>query len=431
MEAKAQSTHESNHSQYHTVNQERLKKDIFDLSRIGLKEDDKGLYRIAYSEADMEGRDWLMGRIRDAGMIATIDGAGNVFGRMPDTGDQPSVIVGSHLDTVPCGGALDGALGVLTALECMRTMHEQGFKTRYPLELVAFSDEEGRFGGMFGSQAFIGDVTPERIYNSVDSDGISMMSEMEARGMDPLKALDAWRNPDLVHAFLELHIEQGPVLETLGHDIGIVEGIAGLFKWQVRLRGAANHEGTTPMHMRNDAFLALADFAHEIPRVLDENGTEHSRATIGKVELSPGFPHTIPGQAEFTLVARDATSEMLDELEIAFRKALSAIARKASLMFEFDIISRIEPTTCDEGLVKTLEKAAGDLHLKSHRMYSGAGHDAQFMAQITRSGMLFVPSKGGVSHSPGEWTDWHHIENGANLMLNALLEIAEAETRVA
>ena len=407
------------------VNHSRLKKDIFDLSRIGLNTDDNGIYRIAFSEADMEGRDWLLKRIREAGLTGVVDGAGNVFGRMPESDSVPAVLAGSHLDSVPCGGALDGALGVLTVLECMRTITENGYHTKYPVELVAFSDEEGRFGGMFGSQAFVGDITPERIYSSVDADGILLTDVMEARGMDPLKALDAWRDPELVHAYLELHIEQGPVLENHGEDIGIVEGIAGLFKWQIRLRGNANHEGTTPMHLRNDAFLALADFAHEIPRVLDENGTEHSRATIGKVELSPGFPHTIPGQAEFTLVVRDATSEKLDELEIAFRKALSAIARKAALMFEFDIVSRIEPTSSDPKIVDQIAHVAGNMQLKHRRMYSGAGHDAQFLSRITSSGMIFVPSKGGVSHSPGEWTDWHFIQHGANVMLNTLLSVAE------
>lgn len=178
------------------------------------------------------------------------------------------------------------------------------------------------------------------------------------------------------------------------------------------------------MDMRNDAFLALADFAHEIPRVLDENGTEQSRATIGKVELSPGFPHTIPGEAVFTLVVRDGSSEVLDELEGAFRKALSAIARRASLMFEFDVLSRIEPTENDPEMADAIERTAMAMQLDSQRMYSGAGHDAQFLSRITRTGMIFVPSKGGVSHSPAEWTDWHDIANGANLLLNVLLEVA-------
>lgn len=410
------------------VNQGRLKKDIFALSRIGFNEADQGLYRIAFSEADMQGRHWLMKRIRDAGLIAEMDGAGNVFGRMKEQNGMPAVLIGSHIDSVPSGGALDGSLGVLAGLECLRFLKEKKIETKYPVEVVAFSDEEGRFGGMFGSQALIGDITPERIYTSVDSDGISLVDEMKARDMDPMQALDATRDADTLHAFLELHIEQGPVLEGRNDEIGIVEGIAGLFKWQVRFKGTANHEGTTPMNMRNDAFLALADVAHEIPRVLEENATEHGRATIGKVELLPGFPHTIPGQAEFTLVARDATSEMLDELEIAFRKVMSAIARKASLMFEFDIISRIEPSTNDPGLVKAIEKASEDMKLRHHRMYSGAGHDAQFMSQVTKTGMIFVPSKGGISHSPAEWTDWHHIENGANVLLNTMLSVAEVRS---
>lgn len=407
-----------------SIDEERLRSDIFELSRIGRDESDLGIYRMAFTEKDAEGREWLVRRIREAGFDAEMDGAGNVFGRMERKGGLPTVLVGSHLDTVPCGGALDGALGVLAALECMRTLREREIETRHPIELVAFSDEEGRFGAMFGSQALVGDLTPESIHTAVDADGISLVDEMRALGLDPMRALDASRDADDLHAYLELHIEQGPVLERRRLDVGIVEGIAGLFKWQVRLRGKADHEGTTPMDMRNDAFLALADFAHEIPRVLAENGTDQSRATIGKVDLAPGFPHTIPGEAVFTLVVRDASSVVLDELEIAYRKALSAIARRASLMFEFDVLSRIEPTETHPEISSAIEDVAKRMGLESHRMYSGAGHDAQFLSRLTRTGMIFVPSKGGVSHSPAEWSDWHDIANGSNLLLNAVIEVA-------
>jgi N-carbamoyl-L-amino-acid hydrolase len=407
------------------IDEERLRADILELGRIGRDEADRGLYRTAFSEADLAGRRWLMERIREAGLEAEMDGAGNVLGRSrPASAELPSVLVGSHLETVPCGGALDGALGVPAGLESLRTIHERKIETHHPIELVAFSDEEGRFGAMFGAQAFIGDITPESIQTAVDVDGIRLADEMGRLGLDPLRALDAWRDPETVAAYLELHVEQGPVLEKRRRDVGIVEGIAGLFKWQIRLRGTADHEGTTPMDLRNDAFLGLADFAHEIPRVLDEIGSEQSRATIGKVELEPGFPHTIAGEAMFTLVVRDGSPTVLDELESAFRKTLSAIARRASLMFEFDILSRIEPTENDPEVADIIERSARAMRLESQRMYSGAGHDAQFLGRITRTGMIFVPSKGGVSHSPAEWTDWHDITNGANLLLNVLLEVA-------
>ncbi|MEJ2594960.1 MAG: Zn-dependent hydrolase [bacterium] len=406
------------------INTERLMQDIYTLSQIGKNDQDKGIYRMGFSKADFEGRFWLMEQIRQAGYQAEMDGAGNVFGKVKEPYSGPAVLTGSHLDTVPCGGALDGALGVLAALECLRVIREEGIQTKYPVELVAFSDEEGRFGGMIGSQALAGDLTPESIEKSMDTEGVILADVLRERGLDAMTVLGAWRDPATIQAYLELHIEQGRVLESLNKEIGIVEGIVGLFKWQIRLIGAANHEGTTPMNLRNDAFLALADFAHEIPRILDENGTEISRATIGKVELQPGFAHTIPGQVEFTLVVRDNSREILDELAIAFRKTLSAIARRSSLMFEFEELNYSEPSLNDPGMSQLIEKVAKKMNFEHYSMFSGAGHDAQVMSRITRTGMIFVPSKEGISHSPAEWTDAHHLEIGANLLLNTLLEVA-------
>ena len=409
----------------YTVNMKRLQDDILELGNIGRNKKDAGIYRMAFSDADMEGRRWLQDKIKEIGMKTSMDGAGNVFGSFPGNNNRPVVLVGSHLDSVPCGGTLDGALGVLAALECMRVIKEQGIQTFHPVELVAFSDEEGRFGGMFGVQALIGDITPETIFSAEDSDGIKLIEEMQAQNMDPMKALDAKCDPESIYSYLELHIEQGPVLENLQKQIGVVDVISGMFKWAVRLIGKANHSGTTPMNMRNDSFLGLADFAHEIPRVLDENGTEHSRATIGKVELLPGFPHTIPGQVDFTLVVRDTSSKVLDELQDAFRKALSAIARRMSLMFEFDIITRMEPVQMSTEIQKIIEANANKMKLDYQYMPSGAGHDAQFMTKVAHSGLIFVPSKDGQSHSPSEWTDLADIEVGANLLLNSILETAK------
>ncbi len=417
----------------YSVNIDRLKKDILELSRIGLNSEDNGIYRIAFSDADMEGRRWLQERIKGAGMTPYMDGAANVFGSFEkdESNKNPSVLVGSHLDSVPCGGPLDGALGVLAGLECMRVIREKNIKTKYPIELVAFSDEEGRFGGMFGVQALSGNLTPEDILSATDVNGVRLTEVMQAQGLEPMDALDARRSAESMEAYLELHIEQGPVLEHDGMQIGIVEGMSGMFKWLVRLIGTANHSGTTPMHLRNDAFMGLAEFASELTRVLDENGSEMSRATIGKVELEPGFPHTIPGRAEFTLVVRDMTSEILDELHDAYRKALSAIARKQALMFEFDIISRIEPALCNKQILKCIEQVAQRAKVKYLYMPSGAGHDAQFLAPRIKTGMLFVPSKDGKSHSPAEWTDWIDIETGANVLLNALIDSAQEVTQTA
>jgi beta-ureidopropionase / N-carbamoyl-L-amino-acid hydrolase len=242
--------------------------------------------------------------------------------------------------------------------------------------------------------------------------------------LNPHGALEACREARTVEAFFELHIEQGPVLDQLKKQAGVVEQITGLFRWSARLVGKANHAGTTPMHMRQDAFLGLAEFGNEIPRLLEENGSEQSRATIGNVTLSPGSANTVPGRADFSLDVRDISRVKLDELEDAFRKALSAIARRRSLMFEFDLISRIEPVACHPDLVALIEEQAKALGLDAPRMPSGAAHDSQILAGITRVGMVFVPSKDGRSHSPAEWTPWTDIEAATNLVLHSAWQVA-------
>ncbi|MEZ4696693.1 MAG: Zn-dependent hydrolase [Rhodothermales bacterium] len=404
---------------------ERLKGDLFELSEIGKNTDDRGIYRTAFSEADMEGRRWLRARLADAELPSRMDGAGNVYGTLRGTSDSGrTVLVGSHLDTVPCAGALDGGLGVLVGLECLRRIKESGQRTERTIELVAFSDEEGRFGGMFGSQAAVGSVTPETLEYYSDLEGCTLAEAMRRCGLDPLRALDATLDPNDIDAYLELHIEQGPVLDNLRKPVGIVENITGLFKWLIRIRGTANHAGTTPMSMRQDAFMGLADFAHEIPRILEENGSELSRATIGTAQILPGAPNTVPGLVELTIDVRDTSAEVLEDLGEAFHRALSAIARRRKLMFDYDVQSVIQPTACHPDIVSLVEDTASELGLDYHRMPSGAAHDAQIMAQLTRVGMIFVPSKDGQSHSPAEWTAWSDIEAGANLALHSLFKMA-------
>lgn len=406
-----------------TINSERLKQDIEDLARVG-RTDDKGIYRMAFSEGDMAGRQWFKQKLEQAGLEIYEDGAANIHGRLNWDGETPSVMTGSHLDTVPGAGHLDGALGVVVGLECLRRVKEENVKLRYPLEVVAFTDEEGRFGGMLGSQSIAGKLTPESILNAVDLDGVKLVEAMKQHGYDAMQALHARRNPDSIHTFLELHIEQGPILDQMGFSVGVVDAITGLFRWEVSLIGTPNHAGTTPMHMRNDAFQALAEFSSQIQRILDENGSERSVATIGKVHISPGAANVVPGRVEFSLDVRDTDKGVLDDLRNAFRRALSAIARRHDVMFEFTVLSEIQPVKCDIGLIKELKAVADSLKIPSVQMASGAAHDTQFMASITRAAMVFVPSKEGRSHSVAEWTDMEHIEKGSNVLLNTLIRIA-------
>ena len=251
-----------------TIDFPRLRQDIKDLGQIG-RRDDHGIYRQAFSDGDMQARAWLKDRIEQAGLDFFQDGAANLFGRLHWDEQRPSIMMGSHIDTVPAAGSLDGALGVLTALECLRTIKEKNIPVDYPLEMVAFSDEEGRFGGLFGSQALCGELTPERIRQAVDLNGNRIVDSMKARGLDAMDALWARRAPETVHRYLELHIEQGPVLDHLERSVGLVEHITGLFKWSIKLTGQANHAGTTPMNMRRDALGGLPAFSQESGRILE------------------------------------------------------------------------------------------------------------------------------------------------------------------
>jgi N-carbamoyl-L-amino-acid hydrolase len=314
-------------------------------------------------------------------------------------------------------------LGVVVGLECLRVLKAAQVVPANTIELIAFSDEEGRFGGMFGSEAFCGFLNPQKLESAVDLDGVHLTEAMLRQGLDPMKALDARRDPSAIQCYLELHIEQGPVLDRELLQVGIVEQITGLQSWSLRLLGESNHAGTTPMDYRKDALMGLADFAHEIPRILEENGKETSRATIGKAQIQPGAPNTVPGIVEFSLDFRDPAASVLAELSDAFQKALSAICRRRGLRFEFTVQGDIQPVACAEPLVDALESQARRLGLRYRRMLSGAAHDAQMVGRIAPMAMLFVPSKKGQSHSPSEWTSWDDIEAAGNLLLQTLLTL--------
>ncbi len=410
-------------SHSYLIDIDRLRVDIQELGAIGYDAQTKGINRIGFSKADYEGRLWLMDRFRQEGLSPYMDGACNVICRYGDE-DAPAVMIGSHLDSVPDGGLFDGALGVLSGLEVLRIIKNSGIALKHPIEIVAFSEEEGRFGGMFGVQSLCGLIDPAWISSVQDADGIFLKDEMEALGLDPMVALNAYRSPESIEAYLELHIEQGPVLEEMKRTIGIVEGITGVFDWSVRLTGEANHSGTTPMDQRRDAFLGLCNFGHAFPQLIADHGSQISRLTIGKVELKPGFAHVVPGEVQFSFSGRDLSENVMRDLANASRELLSCIAREKNLMFEYEEKSWLSPKHCDAGIVTMLANEAENLGHEPVLMPSGAGHDAQFMTELTKAGMIFVPSVGGISHSPKEWTNWNDIEKGANVLLAGAIALA-------
>ena len=407
------------------VNLNRIKEDIFSLGRIGYNPEDQGIYRQGFTDADMQARQWLTQLMDKLQLNPYMDGAGNVIGRLgPD--DAKALLIGSHLDSVPAGGMFDGVLGVVAGLECVRVMQENQIKLQHAVEVIATSEEEGRFGGMLGAQALSGQLTLDWLERAADPTGELLRDAMARCQLPYHLALDAARDPHKLVGFLELHIEQGPVLEKTGKVIGVVEGISGVFKWLIRFKGKADHAGTAPMDLRSDAFMGVADFAHEIYRIIEEEGSDKSRLTIGRVELKPGFAHTVPGQAEFTLVGRDTSEAVMKAIADSCRKVLSAIARRHRLMFEYEQMSWLAPRPCHPDMMALLEKHSRAMGHETLIMPSGAGHDAQFFTNITPTGLLFIPSMGGVSHAPDEWSHWHDVEKGCNVLLASVMELVAA-----
>lgn len=398
------------------------------MSKFGFNPDDKGVYRQGLTPVDMEARQWVKQQFEAAGMQVHFDGVGNVCGRYlpegkPELADEPAVLIGSHLDSVPAGGMFDGTLGVIAGLECVRVIRENNIAINRPIEIIGTSEEEGRFGGMLGAQALTGNLTFEWLDSAKDPSGQYLKDALADCGFDIHQALHARRDPDDIKAFLELHIEQGPVLEMEKKPVGVVDGISGVFKWLIKFVGKPDHAGTAPMNMRSDAFMGVADFAHELSRIIDEEGTEYTRLTIGRVELKPGFAHTIPGEAHFTLVGRDMDAEVMKQVSLACNKVLSSIARKHNLKFDYDELSWIEPKHFSEELVKSVEERAKRLNIDYMRMPSGAGHDCQFFADLVPTALIFVKSIGGISHAPDEWSHWDDIEKGATLLYESLIEL--------
>ena len=401
----------------------RLRADIEAVNRIGTIEGLPGINRVSFSDADMAGRRWLMQRMDEAGLGARMDAVGNVFGRW-DAGDGPAVLAGSHLDSVPMGGPFDGALGVLAALEGVRAMMEAGITPARPVEVVCTADEEGRFGGMLGSQAICGAATREWVATAADEDGIGLAEAMRAQGLDPEAVESAARDPGEIAAFLELHVEQGPILERAGEAIGVVDVISGVFNWTVTLTGEANHSGSTPMDARRDAFRGMARFGEAIDGILARAGTDEAKLTVGKAGLRPNFPHTIAGEAEFSIIGRDVDEAAMRALAEACRAEIGAAAEAHGLGADIREQSWLAPVGLDSGLAGMLREEAARLGYAHRTMPSGGGHDAQTFAGLTRSGLIFVPSVRGISHAPEEWTEWADVERGATLMARAMARLA-------
>jgi hydantoinase/carbamoylase family amidase len=402
---------------------DRLKRLLDGVNAFGINALTGGFNRTGYSADDMAVRDWFAREMSNDGLAVTRDAVNNLFGRYgPQEG--PCIMAGSHLDTVPEGGAFDGSLGACVALECVRAVRDAAIAPKTAIVVTVTAEEEGRFGGMLGSQTIAGTVTRNWIEQASDSDGIPLVAAMRDRGLDPFEALNAAWPAGSIKAFLELHIEQGPVLEQARIPVGIAHGVSGVCNLQVRYEGVANHSGTTPMAMRADAFAGLTTFANTIPAVIDAHGTGQSRVTIGKVDLHPNFAHTIPGVADFSIIIRDTSEDVMRRLRAEITHAIETAAKAHGLTHALEEKSWLSPETLDPGIHALLAEEAQRLAIPALDMPSGAGHDAQTMQSVCPSGLIFIPSRNGISHAPEEWSDWADIEKGAQLMLNALVRLA-------
>jgi N-carbamoyl-L-amino-acid hydrolase len=400
----------------------RLRQDIEGLAAIG-KDPTGGISRPAWSPAHEDARAWLLGRLREAGLATRVDPAGNVFGRLGE--GTPVVMTGSHIDTVPRGGPLDGALGVLAGLECLRTVAAAAGRPRRALEVAAFTDEEGRFYGFFGSRAMTGSLDRVLAERLTDPTGLALPEAMRRAGFDLARTPEAPRDPREIAAYVELHIEQGPWLEAEGVPIGVVEGIVGIRRFRLTFVGQPDHAGTTPMDQRRDAFLTAAEYATKSRELVVRGGQGRAVTTIGVVEVRPGVPNIVPERAALLQELRDPDPAVLERLASRTLQAARRVARRRGLVLEVEHLMRAEPVRMSPRVQAAIEAAAAGLGLPTRRMPSGAGHDAQVLAAVTDAGMLFVPSQGGRSHRPDEWTDWPAIERGANVLLGTLLRLAE------
>lgn len=375
-----------------------------------------GVSRFAYSDADVAGRNFAMELMRAAGLDPRIDTAGNIFGACDGTDHSlKPILFGSHIDSVPSGGNFDGQLGSMSAIEVVRTLKERGVNTRHSLQIAVWSNEEG---ATVGSRAAAGDLQRKDLDHAYN--GIYMADGLRKIGGDPERLAEARITPGFFHCYLELHIEQGGNLEKAGIPIGVVEGIVSIDEYEVEIRGFANHAGTTPMPDRRNALLAAARLIEAVQQVVTrEPGRQVG--TVGRLEVSPNVRNVVPGLVKHSIELRDLSPDKIARLGEEIQKRAQVIAQQTGTEISIKQVEHIPPAIATPAIQSQIEVAATGLGLKTVRLPSGAGHDAQVIAKLGPMGMIFVPSVAGISHSPKELTHWPDCANGANVLLHTIL----------
>ncbi|MDH4058987.1 MAG: Zn-dependent hydrolase [Cyclobacteriaceae bacterium] len=404
------------------ANPQRMEKRILELGEFG-KNPQGGVSRVAFTDADKQGRDYIIQTMRKVGLIVRIDAAGNIIGsRAGKNNSKPIIAFGSHIDSVPMGGNYDGDVGVIGALECIDLLNEAGVITEHPLEVIVFTDEEG---GLTGSKAINGTLQ-DRDMEVMSNSGKSIREGIIYLGGDPAKIKEAERKKGALKAFLELHIEQGAILHTKKIDIGVVEGIVGIEWWDVTFEGFANHAGTTPMNARKDALLTASRFVMKVNEIVRAN-PGNQVGTVGRIRAEPGAPNVIPGKVVASLEIRDMSREKILSIFKQIELAAKELAEETSVSISFSSLHSNIPAITDKRVQDIIASSAKTLGLSSQYMPSGAGHDSQDMAVVAPTGMIFVPSKDGISHAPAEFTSPQDMANGATVLFHTILAIDKAK----
>jgi N-carbamoyl-L-amino-acid hydrolase len=402
------------------INSKRLQSTLEKLSEFG-KNPEGGVTRLGFSETELAAREYVITLMKQADLEIHVDPVGNIFGSRPGTGKLPILLFGSHIDSVLHGGNFDGDLGSLGAIEVIHALNEQNAKTRHPLEVVIWTNEEGNHFGLttLGSGVAAGQLGPE-ILDRKDDQGLTLADWLRRYGQDPAHLADARIQPGTLAAFVELHIEQGPNLEENKIPIGVVQGIVGLKRWMCVAFGFANHAGTTPMNRRKDA---LAAASKEVLAVREAVRAEPGRqvGTVGFVKVEPGAVNVIPGRAQFPVELRDLDPAVIDRMWQHLQERFKQIDNEENVETTCTPLDDAEPAAADPAVKSAIYDAAKSLNLPTMDLPSGAVQDAQKIAKIAPMGMIFVPSHDGISHSPKEFTSWSDAANGVEVLYRTIL----------
>ncbi|MBB4825277.1 N-carbamoyl-L-amino-acid hydrolase [Sporosarcina luteola] len=408
------------------MNLDRMRHSFEELAKFTDK--GEGINRLAYTEMERNARLYMIEQLELAGLMVRTDYAGNVIARREGTApDLPVVATGSHIDSVYAAGEFDGTAGVLVALEIMRSLQDEEISTEHPLEVIIFACEESsRFGAStLGSKAMTGRLDPAYTRSLTDKNGVTLMQAFEENGLDLEEVHLAKRFRDEIKAFVELHVEQGPVLEKQGVAVGIVSAIAAPIRFHVHVEGTADHSGTTPMDYRRDALLGAAEIALSVERAAIEELAHGTVGTVGVFAIQPGAMNVVPGLAEMDVDIRGTSLASRERVVKALEQALEDVKKARGLDIWMEEISSETPVEMDPAIVADLQAVCEQQNIKWITMPSGAGHDAMNMASLCPTSMIFVPSKNGLSHNPAEYTSLEGLMEGAEVLRAFLLKQAQ------